>query len=181
MEIKRISDSSLTISLDARDLQELDVACEDFDCLCPHTRKVIGQLLETALAQTGFAPGDKELLFEASPLPEGGCTLHFTLLEPCCQGQTVFFFSSFDRLCDACNRTYRQYSHRLFHSSLYWYPGYYILMVQTLDGDSGPAQALLSQYGTESRGHPLLSAALREHGRCLMEDGAVDALCRDFS
>lgn len=172
MEIKRISSHTLSIYLDADDLNELDITYEALDVLCPHTRLVIRQLLETALAQTGFDPEGGKLLIEAYPVEEDGCLLLFTLAQSEQEdrvrptGPTLFLFSSFDSLRQAC----RQLDPK-FPSALYWQKGQYILALQ---GQNCPA-------GTSVADSELLLAELKERDCCLLKENAVSLLNQYFN
>lgn len=171
MEIKRISAHTLSIYLDASDLNELDITYEALDVLCPHTRLVIRQLLETALAQTGFDPEGGRLLIEAYPVEEEGCLLLFTLSQTEQEervrsaGPTLFLFSSFDLLRRAC----RQLDPKL-PSTLYWQKGQYILALQGQD----------CPLGAPAADSELLLAELKEHDCCLLQKRAVLLLNQYF-
>ncbi len=171
MEIKRISSRTLSIYLDASDLDELDITYEALDILCPHTRLVLRQLLETALAQTGFDPAGGRLLIEAYPVEEG-CLLLFTLAQTEQEervrsaGPTLFLFSSFDLLRQACRQLDPTVS-----SALYWQKGQYILALQ---GQVCP----LGAPATDSE---LLLAELNEHDCCLLKEQAVLLLNQYFN
>ena len=172
MEIKRISSHTLSIYLNAADLSELDITYEALDVLCPHTRLVIRQLLETALAQTGFDPDGGKLLIEAYPVEEDGCLLLFTLshakqedrvrsVEP-----TLFLFSAFDPLRQACHHLDPK-----LPSALYWQNGKYILSLQE---QSCP-------FGQSAADSELLLAELQEHDCCLLKENAVSILNQYFN
>ncbi len=184
MKIEQLSPTCVTITLTAQDLEDYGVTYESLDYLCPHTRRIIQNLLNEALSQTDFSPEGCQLLIEASPVGEDGCLLTFTALSaeeaplgPC--EPTVFLFSSFERLCEACHRVDLQHSHRLFQSSLYRYHGQYALLLQTLDGPNGAAEDLMGQYG-EPVSCPLLCPAIEEHGHCILCEHAVDTLSQQF-
>lgn len=170
MEIRRIPPHSLSIYLDAADLEELDISYEALDIICPHTRRVIGQLLETALAQTGFHPGDSHLLIEAYPVEEDGCLLLFTLTDqpkeegPDTAEPSLFLFGDFQELLQTCRNIDAK------HSALYWQDGQYVLELRA-------ASPLPS--GRKAADSALLLAELKEHDRCLIPEKALEKL-REF-
>ena len=172
MEIKRISAHTLSIYLDASDLDELDITYEALDVLCPHTRLVIRQLLETALAQTGFDPKGERLLIEAYPVVDEGCLLLFTLAQVKQEDRvrsaepTLFLFSSFDLLRQACRQL-----DPLLSSALYWQNGQYILALQ---GQTCP-------LGAAAADSELLLADLVENDCCLLKENAVSLLNQYFN
>ncbi len=172
MEIRRIPPHSLSIYLNAADLEELDISYEALDIVCPHTRRVIAQLLETALAQTGFHPGDSHLLIEAYPVEEDGCLLLFTLTDHRKEERaessepTLFLFSDFHQLLQTCRNIYASFS------ALYWQDGQYILAL------SGASPLPEGGKATDSA---LLLEELREHDCCLIPEKAVEKLNEFFN
>lgn len=182
MEIKRTSRHSLSIYLLATDLEELGITYESMDHHSPHTRLAIQQLLETALAQTGFDPQGHKLLIEAYPVEDDGCLLFFTLSDLIHKEErvrsaepTLFLFSSFRQLCQAC--------HKLTEvppSALYWQNNQYILAI-TINGELLPAiKKQLSSYGQIAADSTLLLADLQEHESCLLAERAIEQLCQYF-
>ena len=172
MEIKRSSKNKLSIYLDAADMEELDITYEALDVLCPRTRRVFRQLLETALAQTGFDPDGGRLLIEAYPVEDGGCLLLFTLADQDKEERvrsaepTLFLFSSFDLLLKACHQLDSS-----LPSALYWQKEQYSL---ALYGQNCPS-------GTPANDSELLLAELQEHDCCLLKENAVARLNQHFN
>ncbi|MBP1582010.1 MAG: adaptor protein MecA [Oscillospiraceae bacterium] len=173
MEIRRISSRAISIYLNAADLEELDITYDSLDMICPHTRNVIRQLLECALAQTGFDPGEQHLLIEAYPL-EDGCLLLFTLKEKenrvAPAGPTLILFSSFDRLCQACHQL-----EEAPPSALYWQDDHYILALWS-SKDFEP----LYSFGYPAADSELLLAELQEKDCLLLKEQAVAQLQQWF-
>ena len=172
MEIRRISPQALSIYLNDADLDELDISYEALDILCPHTRLVIRQLLETALAQTGFDPGDRHLLIEAYPVEEDGCLLLFTLSDTHKNDRaesaepTLYLFSDFKELRHFCRQL------AAASSALYWQDGQYIL---SLAGVSPLPE------GRKAADSALLLAELQEHDCLLIRENAVEKLNQAFN
>lgn len=172
MEIKRIASHKVSIYLDATDLEYLGITYESFDTLCPHSRCVIQQLLETALAQTGFDPQGHHLLIEAYPL-EDGCLLFFSFSPTAEQGKarirsselTLCLFPNFEQIVIFCRQI-----PSATPSALYWHQGQYILELQ-----QPPASAVCIAEDSE-----LLLAELKEHRCCLLPEQAVDKIQRYF-
>ena len=168
-------------------MAQLGITYEALDYINPHTRRVINQLLEAALAQTGFLPDGRRLLIQVFPWDDaGGCQFYFTLLPhqeaeapAACQPQ-VFSFENSEHLIDSCCRLYRQCSHRVLQSSLYYMNNKYYLVLFLLDGSQGAAEHLAAEYGQKAGQGSLSLAVLQEHGRSLLSSNAVDFLCRCF-
>ncbi len=187
MEINRLREDKLQILLTTQDMVQLGITYEALDYINPHTRRVINQLLEAALAQTGFLPDGRRLLIQVFPWDDaGGCQFYFTLLPhqeaeapAACQPQ-VFSFENSEHLIDSCCRLYRQCSHRVLQSSLYYMNNKYYLVLFLLDGSQGAAEHLAAEYGQKAGRGSLSLAVLQEHGRSLLASNAVDFLCRCF-
>lgn len=182
MEIKRTSHHSLSIYLLASDLEELGITYESMDHRSLRTRLAVQQLLETALAQTGFDPQGHQLLIEAYPVEDDGCLLLFTLsdlihkeervrsIEP-----TLFLFSSFRQLCQTCHRLKEQPP-----SALYWQDGQYILSLMLSAEQLTSLKKLLTAQGKMAADSALLLAELQEHDGCLLPERAIEQLCQYF-
>lgn len=179
MEIKRISQHGLSIYLNAADLEELGITYEALDYLCPHTRLVIQQLLETALAQTGFDPAGHRLLIEAYPVDEDACLLLFTLSDKEERAEstepTLFLFSSFELLRQGCRQLKLTPP-----SALYWQKNQYILALWLEDCQLPQAREQLAPFSGVAADSFLLLAELKEHDRCLLAQSALEKLRRYF-
>ncbi|MBQ8598762.1 MAG: adaptor protein MecA [Oscillospiraceae bacterium] len=182
--IKRISHHALSIYLNAADLRELDITYEALDYLCPHTRRIIQQLLETALAQTGFDPEGQRLYIEAYPMEEDGCLLLFTLID---EGKdkeeraesaepTLFLFSSFAGLRQACGLL-----DPALPSALYWREGRYLLALWLTNSQRSAVTEQLNPYGVPAADNELLLAELTEHNCCLLKERAAALIDQYFS
>jgi len=182
MEIKRTSHHSLSIYLLASDLAELGITYDSIDHHNLRTRLAIQQLLETALAQTGFDPEGHKLLIEAYPVEDDGCLLFFTLSDLIHKEErvrsaepTLFLFSSFGQLCQAC--------HSLTitpPSALYWQDGQYILVLTINAEQLISIKKQLSPQGQPAADSSLLFADLQEQERCLLPERAIEQLRQYF-
>ncbi len=171
MEIRRISSQVVSIYLDPEDMEELDISYDALDILCPHTRRVLRQLLECALAQTGFDPDKGErLLIEAYPLEEGACLLLFTLRpeeEPTIEKQRLLLFSDLAAAAALCRQLEE------LPSALYWREGQYILAI--VGEVVLPDEVFIAEDGE------LLLAELEEQHCVLIPQDAIRKLRENFS
>ncbi len=182
MEIKRTSHHSLSIYLLAADLEELGITYDSIDHRNLRTRLAIQQLLETALAQTGFDPQGHQLLIEAYPVEDDGCLLFFTLSDLIHKEErarsaepTLFLFSTFEQLCQAC--------HSLTEappSALYWQNGQYILSLNLTAEQLQKTKKISDFQGKIAADSTLLLAELQEQKCCLLPEKAVQQLCQYF-
>lgn len=183
MQIKLLGKNKLQITLLQSDLEELGITYESLDYMNPQTRKAITELLRKAKEKTSFQPERGKLLIEVYPLEDNGCAIYFTTLcgyeESACE-PAVFPFSDADLLIDACCKLYQQYSHRLFKSSAYYLDNTYYLVLYSLDSCEGVVTRFLTEYSHQVGKGRLMELFLAEHGKCLIQDNAVDTLCGYF-
>ncbi len=187
MEIKRISPKVLSIYLDENDMEELDITYGGFNIFCPHTHRVLQQLLECALAQTGFNPETAErLAIEVYPIEDDACLLLFTLIssEDSSSGisrkerveasaPTLLYFSDFQEVVNFCRKLSQ--SQQKTDSELYWKQGRYILV---LKDDITTLPACSASYNLDDK--ELLLAELHEQKLILIPEKAVQKLLEYF-
>ncbi len=188
MEIKRISSQVLSIYLDEDDMNELNVTYGTFDIFSPHTCRVIQQLLECALAQTGFDTETAErLAIEIYPIEDNSCLLLFTIINSKehpyntsrkekveASAPTLLCFSDFREVVDFCcklNKTLPETD-----SALYWKQGQYIL-VFTEEVKPLPSGAVFC----DPEDRELLLAELQENKLILIPEKAVQKLLKYFN
>ncbi len=84
MKIEADGEEKIAVTLTNRDMQEFDITYEEMDYSNIETRRVIWTILDEAKRVLGKPIStDNRLLIQVSPLEEGGCLLHFTMLEEC--------------------------------------------------------------------------------------------------
>ena len=79
MNISRIDDIRLLISLASEDMQAFDLRFDQFLWSDKKSRDIIRELLVIAEEKTGFSAENKRLMIEAIPTDDG-CAILFTLL-----------------------------------------------------------------------------------------------------
>ena len=80
MEIVRISEEKLKLTLCKEDLEKYKLKPDELDYDKTETRRVIWQILDEAKKKTGFDAAADRALIEAYPGRRGGCEIYVTML-----------------------------------------------------------------------------------------------------
>lgn len=185
MELLRIGDNKLKVTLSGEDMEHYRLDSETMDYDTTETRSAFWQILDEAKHKTGFDAGGGKIFVQIYPSRAGGCEMYVTLVgkeddEPTedapirTEGiycfDTLTTFLSICRMLDALG--YRE------KSAAYAADGCYYLVISEQQHvgvyGSRPLSeySFLEEYGTRLFGGVRLSY-LREHGRCLREGDAV--------
>lgn len=190
-QVKIVSpqENKIVVELTLADMTELDITYEEMDYGNIETRRVIWTILDRARHTLcrDIDPSGK-MLIESVPTPDGGCVLYITVLEMQahtfgCRGilrihkERTRFTYAFDSLGDltACAARLRENAAYACKSSLFLLNGKYRLSVQS-ELPPRRVRTLLSEYGTPCPDGELPDAFLREHGKLLAEDDAIEKL-----
>ena len=181
MVFRLISPNRLEVLLTA---QDTDTAKLNFESENPADLKRLKKYLLSLLAQAQskleqpFFTGDR-LLIEIHPEPDGSAAIFFIGEDDCprqlCE-PTVFGFGNSEELLTAAVKLFRQYGYRLFKSSLYLLKGEWLLIICPIDGQAQPAASLLAEYGGVPHGKAITAAMIKEHGKPIIRERAVDML-----
>lgn len=184
MKINSPAEDRIIVDLTKQDMLELDITYEDMDYSTIETRRVIW----TVLGEAGKVLGreldpSRRMIIEATPKPEGGCMLSFTILDgrknrfP--QKHTlkkqsenlVCDFENLDDLFRAAEELER--SDSALQSSLFELNGTYRLI---LNGSSEKLKNILCEFCKIQNCSRLMNDHTREHWRLLAEGNAVEVL-----
>ena len=189
MKIVSPQDNKIVVELTNADMAELDITYEEMDYGNIETRRVIWTILDRARHSLcrDIDPSGK-MLIESVPTPEGGCVLYITVLQTQayalgCRGilrihkERTRFTYAFDSLGDltACAARLRESAPKSCKSSLYLLDGRYRLCVRS-DQPPRRIRTLLAEYGTACADSEFADAYLREHGKLLAENDAIEKL-----
>lgn len=191
MTLKIVSpqENKIVVELTNADMTELDITYEEMDYGNIETRRVIWTILDRArhTLSRDIDPSGK-MLIESVPTKEGGCVLYITVLEAQahaigCRGflrihkERTSFTYAFDSLGDltACAAHLRASAPDCCKSSLFLLDGQYRLSVRS-ELPPRRVKTLLAEYGTPCADGALPDAFLREHGKLLAEDDAIEKL-----
>lgn len=192
MELIRISDSKLKITLDAEDMAHYAITSDLLNYENRETRRIIWQILDEAKEQTGFHAATDRILIQVYPSRAGGCEMYVTKLLPPmarkAEGEKIhmreekrelYFFSELNMLLRACKQLALR--EQLRGSAVYVLPegGYYLfLWGGECECQAEPPSAYnpAEEYGERQKCGSARLAYIREHAACLCEGNAVHRL-----
>ena len=191
MELIKINDTKLKVTLSALDMQCYELDCDRLDYDCLSTKTAFDKILSYAREKTGFDTGDDKIFVQIYPALSGGCEMYVTRL--CDGGQSsrsvsaVYLFRDINTLCEVCAKlTECAFKEQ---SELYCAGEKYYLAIsedyrQNNDtysvnerGKSLPRYPLLSEYGIRMHSERAL-CYVREHCQKLIGKGAVETLAK---
>lgn len=189
LKIVSPQENKIVIELTNADMTELDITYEEMDYGNIETRRVIWTVLDRArhALSRDIDPSGK-MLIETVPAPDGGCVLYITVLQVQthalgCRSflrihkERTRFTYAFDSLGDltACAMRLREDAAEPCKSSLFLLDGQYRLSICS-ELPPRRVKALLAEYGTPCADGAMPDAFLREHGKLLAEDDAIEKL-----
>ena len=187
MELLRIGDNKLKVTLTGEDMERFCIATDTMDYDTTETRRAFWQILDEAKHQTGFDAGSGRIFVQVYASRAGGCEMYVTLegeSEPTAEAaaprrEGIYVFSGLTYLLDVCAALtelgYRE------ESSAYVADGEYYLVIRERECFGGLGSRAVSEYGfIEEYGARLLGgvrlAYLRERGTPIVESEAVETL-----
>lgn len=180
MEIVRINDKKLKITLSDADMKRHGVTKDSFSGGGEKTHEALSHLLSEARGSVGFPPTSRTLV-EAFPGRHGGCEIFVVMLEggrTATEKHTLFYFSEKDALIGAANAFANRFGNEA-PSALYRLPsgGYVLALVLPEETEkAAPSKYdFLSEYGERRQGG-LFDAYIKEYGECLYRENALGAL-----
>lgn len=184
MVFKLISTGRLEVVLTSQDILSAQI---DLESEAPDDIRRLKKYLLSLLAQAQSRLAQpclsgEQLLIEIHPRPDGSASIFF-ISEGClphrfCEPQS-FGFDDSEKLISAAIMLFYQYSHRLFKSSLYLLKNEWLLMLSPIDNETD-ATALLAEFDAKPYNNALIPAMIKEHGKPIIAENAVDLLSRYF-
>ncbi|MBO7169591.1 MAG: adaptor protein MecA [Clostridia bacterium] len=186
MEIVRISEEKLKLTLCKEELEKYDLKPEELDYDKTETRRVIWQILDEAKRKTGFDAASDRALIEAYPGRRGGCEIYVTLLSEKKKSKGVRGRIGIYRFTDAEHlfslAAAMKAGGREYESALYRMDdgGLFLVLKEPLE-ESIRKETVLSplsfveEYGARCKQGGLFHA-LQERGECLIQRDAISRL-----
>lgn len=185
MKIKAQTNNKISIELTKEDMAELDITYEKLDYSNVETRRVLWTLLDEAGHKLGRNISiSNQMLIEAVPDDEGGCTIYFTVADESfgrnCGNQmirqwnpkTVCQSSSIDVIGALSKALFL--SDCVAHSELYTDGKQYRLIISSRPTYSEKTQTVASEYCNICG--PDTAAVTYEHWKLLASPDAVGVL-----
>ena len=189
MEIIRIGENKLKLILTDEDLQKHRLTFESLNYDNTETRHILWQILDEAKQKTGFDAASEKTLVQAYPGRKSGCEIYVTRLSArntSLRGrQSVYCFndpSALFTVSKALTHSERKYESALYKDE----KGYYYLSIKEPLTSSIQKDDLLTPLSfieefAKRVKENVFFAYIKEHGECLWEEGAIEALCEKKS
>ena len=185
MEIVRINDKKLKITLSDADMKRHGVTANTFSDGGEKTHAALSQLLSEARGSVGFPPTSRTLV-EAFPGRCGGCEIFVVMLEggrEAKEKRTLFYFSEQEALLRAVRTFVSRFGNRV-PSALYRLSrcGHVLSLAlpEEKEGTLSPEYSFLSEYG-ERRLGGVFHAYIKEYGSCVYAEDALERLAAQAS
>jgi negative regulator of genetic competence, sporulation and motility len=187
LEIVRISEEKLKLTLCKEDLEKYKLKPDELDYDKTETRRVIWQILDEAKKKTGFDAAADRALIEAYPGRRGGCEIYVTMLGDKKKRRGVRGRFGIYRFADAESlfslSAILLASGRDYESDLYRLrgeDGYFLCIKEPLEESIRKESTLsplsfVEEYGVKCKQAGFLHY-IRERGECLVERDAVTRL-----
>ena len=189
MEFIRIGEHKIKLILTDEDLKKHKLTLESLDYGNTETRRILWQILDEAKQKTGFDAAKDKTLVQAYPGRKSGCEIYVTRLNPSNSSPrgrySVFYFR------DACDlfTVAKELSHaeHKYESALYKdeMDRLYLCLKEPLVQSIQKEELLtplsfIEEFGKRIKDF-LFFPYIKEHGVCLWENGAIEALCEKES
>lgn len=186
MKIETPQDNKIIVELSAQDMSELDITYEEMDYSNIETRRVIWTILDRVrhALRRDIDPSSR-MTIESVPTAEGGCVLFFTVPPQLPEGgmrqvlhirrDAAYLLCLLDTP-DAlfrCAERLRDCVRPLPESRLFLWQSQYVLLLQSA---SRLCRMILAEYGAVCTENILPAAVLREHGKLLANENAIEKL-----
>ncbi len=191
LKIEIIDEKTIKILLSVQDMQEFHLTYEQMDYNDTVTRKAILSIVQKIRQDTPVDLEMNKLFIEAFPDTAGGCILYVNLIEPQ-QMQSIksgkqsfdtpliFLLGNIDLVAGVSARLLQEYSHLIIHSSLYWMEERYCLLLYTYCRMEKKIICILKEYGSYLGKGAILSAFIREHGKEILNDNAIETITQSI-
>ena len=179
MNISKIDDIRLLISLASEDMQAFDLRFDQFLWSDRKSRNIIRELLIIAEEKTGFSANNKRLMIEAIPLDDG-CAILFTLLSDNLKlprkkfrvkAKHEPFIYEFDRagdLLDAINKLICLNTNIKLSTAIELKDKYYLIIYLV--------SIVLSEYGKYKCSGKINESKLLEYGNIISKEYAIEQI-----
>lgn len=182
MEIIRISDTRVKLSLDEEDMKKYGIAVEDMSADTTARRRILWTLLDEAKKRTGVDAAGMKTLIEAFPGKRGGCEVFVTVASGKRELHTACYRFADMRAARAAARVLDGALGEWEKSALYTLASGDIILCISLPREKGicrdTAYGFLEEYGKREKS-PHFSAYAKEYGACLYERDAISRLCEE--
>lgn len=207
MDIEKINDDVIRVTITLSDLEERDIDIDSLAYSSPAAKELFNDMIEQAEKEFGFSVSDSQIIIEPIPDSYEGFVITITRMddevdfesiqkyiknkikktEPKAAARkkpaitfAIYSFESFDSLCELCVRLRPIYKGK---NSVYKIEGTYYLVIgkeKLTQADRVKADAVLDEYGQRLRSPNYLLGRLNEYGKLIIRNNAINTLSRHF-
>lgn len=188
MNIERIDNSRIIVSLCNKDMEKFSVTFETLNLSDIHSRKVLKEILCYASYQTGIQLKNKKILIEAMQY-EHGCILLITLSDKNKKRKIyriknrsdiyIFGFENADCFLNCINAIYHIHENK-YSSSAFELDGKYYLAVQPTTSLKSKYLQTVNEFSSEVKYGKINFEILKEHASVIASKNAVETIGKYF-
>lgn len=163
-------------------MEEYAVSYEELDRRNPETRQLLMELIDLIEEEKSLDLCEEKLFVEAFPQNDGGCLLYISIIDSSLKhknnlyNEIICTVSDSESLIALCRQLFRFCCHLFRKSELYSECDGFRLILHTFSKSDKKIRMILSEYGTILGTSHILSEMIREHGKLILEDNAVERL-----
>ncbi len=201
MRIEKVNDNVLKVTITLNDLEERNIDLGSLNYNSPAAQELFWDMMEKAEEEYGFASGDSQLIFEASPENEDGFVVTITKVDAdgefesiqkyikskyknselrqkkkkskVCSALKIYCFNSLD---DVCNLSKRIVSIYQGESSLFRCRSSYYLLLGGNASNPKALDVLMCEYSVLTGNPSFMEGYLNEYGEKIIMENAVETL-----
>lgn len=201
MQIEKLNENKIRITLNLEDLKEKNIDLHSFMSSSIESQNLFYDMLDKAEREIGFKTKDYKLMIEALAIPEGNFILTVTRFLPekeekkklkvkrkniCPEDSlSIYMFNTFDDYLEFCNyiqkylnsNTYTQ----LEKTSLYQYNSKYYLCITNINLDNFKTiHCSIIEFATYITNSSLFERKLIEYGKVIFKTNAINECIKVF-
>ncbi len=201
MRIEKINENVLRVTITMNDLEERNIDLGSLNYNSPAAQELFWDMMEKAEEEYGFASGESQLIFEASPENEDGFVVTITKVDAdgefesiqkyikskyknselkqkkkkskVCSTMKIYCFNNLDDVCKLAKRVISIYSG---DSSLFKCRDSYYLLLNGTSANSQTLEITMSEYSVLVGNPGFFEGYLNEYGEKIIQDNAIETL-----
>ncbi len=201
MRIEKINDNVLRVTITLSDLEERNIDLGSLNYSSPAAQELFWDMMEKAEEEYGFASGESQLIFEASPENEDGFVVTITKVDAdgefesiqkyikskyknselkqkkkkskVCATLKIYCFNSLEDVCKLTRRI-----STIYHgdSTLFKYRDAYYLLLSGSMAASQNLDMVMCEYSVSVGNQSFFEGYLNEYGEKIISDNAIETL-----
>lgn len=201
MQIEKLNENKIRITLNLEDLKEKNVDLHSFMSSSIESQNLFYDMLDKAEREIGFKTKDYKLMIEALAAPEGNFILTVTRFLPekeenkklkvkrkniCPEDNlSIYMFNTFDDYLEFCNYIQRYLNSstytQLEQTSLYQYNSKYYLRINNIClGNFKSIHCSIIEFATYITNSSLFERKLIEYGKVIFKTNAINECIKAF-